>query len=69
MSKRVHPNRWLWWAAFYALALGAGMVCLMYYTAPGPRALTPEMRLVATVAVVAAGICVISATSHWWLRR
>jgi|APTNR8051073442_1049403.scaffolds.fasta_scaffold00090_34 hypothetical protein len=69
MVKRIHPTRWLWTTAFYALLLGAAAVCLMYYTMPGPRTLTPEIRMVIMASVVAAGICVISATAHWWIRR
>lgn len=69
MTKRVHPTSWLWWSAFYILAGGAGLVFLMYTTAPGPRQISDDMRLVALGSIVGAGICVISATAKWWLHR
>jgi hypothetical protein len=69
MDKRIHPTRWLWTTALYSLLLGAAAASLMYYTMPGPRTLTPEIRMVAMASVVCAGLCVISATAHWWIRR
>lgn len=41
----------------------------MYTTAPGPRQISDDMRLVALGSIVGAGICVISATAKWWLHR
>lgn len=69
MPKQFHPTRWLWTTAFFALFLGAAVACLIYYTTPGPRTITPEMRMVAMISVVVAGLCVISATANLWLRR
>jgi hypothetical protein len=69
MKRRFHPTGWLWWTAFYILVFGAGAIYLMYYTAVGPKVITQDMRMVGIASIVGAGICVISATAHWWLRR
>ena len=69
MSNLIHPKRWLWWAALWVLAIGLGLAYLMFYTASSPRTITAGIRLVAVLAFVGSGICVISATAHWWLKR
>ncbi len=69
MVKPFNPTRWLWWTAFWILVIGLGLAYLMFYTTPSPRTITEGVRLVALCSVVGAGICIISATSHWWLKR
>ena len=69
MIKQFHPLRWLWWLALYILAIGSGIIYLMYEINPDPQPITDDMRRVALVTVVASGICIISATARWWVHR
>ena len=68
-EKPKHPRRWLWWAALLILFLGAAFSALSYYTMPGPRQLSEQVRQIAMFTFVGVGICVISATAHWWTNR
>ena len=68
-EKPFHSKNWLWWCALFSLLAGAAFDYLIYSTMPLPKIISPEMRQIAMVSVVISGICVISATSHWWTRR
>jgi hypothetical protein len=63
-----HPAGGLWWIAF-ALSLVGGSITYMLSldrTSPASHA---NAGLSLTITVVAVGICIICATSDWWMRR
>ncbi len=68
-EKPFNSITWLWWLALFILALGAAFAALMYYTAPGPHVISDDIRRVMMFAIVGSGLCVISATAHWWTHR
>jgi len=64
------PNHtgWLWWLALF-IALIAGVAVYFIEQDPGYIDAAEMVNKVIMFAVIAIGICIISATSHWWLRR
>lgn len=66
--KPPNPTRWLWWLA---LLIGLAAYGIVYGLKQDVGNLKAQQNIHAVVmfAVVAIGLCIISATSHWWLRR
>lgn len=58
----------LWWLAVLILIVGGA---LAYLRLSDPTAVSPDgtAYLILAVSVALAGICIISATAHWWLKR
>jgi len=61
------PNgtRWLWWTALLIGVVAAVSVYLVRRDIESQS----TGNMIILIAVVAIGICVISATSQWWVRR
>ncbi len=59
---------WLWWLALFILACGGSIAYMvrMNNFSPSPGS---QFVLVVAVTGVLFGLCVISATADWWLRR
>ena len=59
---------WLWKLAVVIALVAGGFVALLARDLPDPASAT-DIRKVVAVALVAIGVCVISATSGLWLKR
>lgn len=65
------PNaaRGLWWSAFLILLGGAALAYVASMQDPFDPTTRQHVRLIMAAAVLSSGICVIAATSRWWMRR
>jgi hypothetical protein len=63
-----NPRSGLWWLAALVLVAGGALAYTIMMDKADPDAFARGM-LVLCVAIALAGICVISATAHWWLKR
>lgn len=63
-----NPTRWLWWTA---LLIAAGAAIIVYFIKQDIGYLNAQQMIgkVIMFAVIGIGICIISATAHWWIRR
>ena len=69
MLKRVpHPTTGLWWLALCIAAVG-GTVSILLWLDRLNASHRYLAALTLTVTVVGIGICIISATAGWWMRR
>jgi len=66
--KRPSPTRWLWWLALIIAVVASGVVYSLQRDIGDPDA-QQNASTVILFAVVAIGLCIISATSHWWVHR
>lgn len=70
MSRRLRPSRtgWLWWTAFFFLAMGGGVTYLL-----AQQKVDPSARLLTSVSLgitcLGFGLPIIIATADWWLHR
>ncbi|OQW97260.1 MAG: hypothetical protein BWK77_02185 [Verrucomicrobia bacterium A1] len=66
-----HPHSltaWLWWLAFLIAASGGAAAYMLRQNVVNESSLAwSNLVIAATIAL--SGICVISATSGWWMRR
>jgi CHASE2 domain-containing sensor protein len=68
IPKKPNHTGWLWWLAFLIAGAG-GLACyLMSQNSMNPD-MRQQMMLVATIATIGIGVCVIAATAHWWMHR
>ena len=58
----------LWWTAGLILIAGGVLSYIRLLDTMSPRA-ESNAFLILAVSIALAGICVISATAHWWLKR
>jgi len=58
----------LWWSAVLILIAGGTLSYIQMLDATSPRAESTAFLILA-VSIALAGICIISATAHWWLKR
>ena len=63
------PTRWLWWAALLIGAVGAGLAVLRTNMGSVDPSIHEQVRFIVALTVLAVGICIISATSRWWMSR
>ncbi len=68
IPKKPNLTGWLWWLAIL-IAIVGGAVCYMLSLDTMNPDVRQKMMLVATVATIGVGICIIAATSHWWMHR
>ncbi len=68
MTRSQHPTAWLWWLSLFIAAAAAAIVYGLSQDVGNINADT-EIRRVIMGAIIAIGICIISATSHWWVHR
>lgn len=66
--KRPNPTGWLWWLALLIAAAASGVVYSLRQDVGNINA-QQTISTVILFAVVGIGICIISATAHWWLNR
>lgn len=63
-----HNTGWLWWLSL-VIAGGATAAVLYIHSDAGYINAEEAISKVIMFAFIAIGICVISATSHWWINR
>lgn len=63
-----HSRSTLWWLAVLILVVGTVLAFVLWQDVSSPDAHRNGM-LVMTIAGTLAGICIISATASWWLKR
>ncbi len=63
-----HPTAGLWWMAAL-ISLAGGAIAFLISLDKMHTNYRYTMALTLTVTVIAAGLCVISATASWWLKR
>jgi hypothetical protein len=63
-----NPKAGLWWAAVVTLLIGLSLSYVIHLRGLSPNA-SQYARLVLAVTITLVGVCVICATSGWWLRR
>ena len=66
--KRPHPSAWLWWLALVIASVAAIAVATLHLDRTILDASIMTRKII-MAAVIAIGICIISATSHWWVHR
>jgi hypothetical protein len=66
--KSPKPTRWLWWMAV-VITIAAAVMVYFINRDTGNIDSREQIQRVIMFAVVAVGICVISATSQWWIKR
>ncbi|HMP88872.1 MAG TPA: hypothetical protein PJ991_01660 [Kiritimatiellia bacterium] len=59
---------WLWWLATI-IGMAAGGIIYYIKQDTGYINSRQTINTVVLFAVVAIGLCIISATAHWWIRR
>lgn len=60
---------WLWWLSLLILITGGAIYYLFRMNTAGGQHTMQAANLTAAVSLVLAGVCIISATSNWWMRR
>lgn len=68
VPKKPNVTGWLWWLAFLIAAVG-GTICYFLSKDTVNPDMQRQMMLVAMLTIVGVGICIIAATSHWWMHR
>jgi len=68
VPKKPSTTGWLWWLAGLCAIVGA-IICYFLKQNPMNPGMEQHIMLTATLTVVAVGVCVISATAHWWVHR
>jgi CHASE2 domain-containing sensor protein len=65
---RYSQTRWLWWLALIIAAVAATSI---YFIRQDPLNLNPQQQINAIIigSATLIGICIISATAQWWLKR
>ena len=63
-----HTRSWLWWLAIFILVAGGALAYVLSLDTALPYA-GRRALLVISLSIALAGVCVISATAGWWLRR
>jgi len=66
--KRPNHTGWLWWLALI-IGLSAGGLVYYYSQDSGNINAQQNISTIILFASVAIGLCFISATAHWWIRR
>jgi len=63
-----NPTGWLWWTA---LLIAAASGIIVYFIKQDRGYLNADVMVgkVIMFAVIGIGICIISATAHWWIRH
>jgi hypothetical protein len=59
----------LWWTALVVAVVGASLTVLMIHESSSDPVTYAKARIIILVTIMAAGVCVISATSRWWMSR
>lgn len=68
MKKQHHPTAWLWWLALFIVLVGGSFCYIFSLRLPDPQART-LLGYAAMFTVIGAGVCLICASSSWWLKR
>ena len=69
MNNRIPSlHAWLWWLAVLIAGTGGAIAYLFRLNTLNASSLTHSNLAIAITAILS-GICVICATSGWWLRR
>jgi len=64
----VHRTGWLWWLSLLIAVVAGGLIFFIQLDTGNIKA-REQINLVLLCSAVLIGICIISATSHWWLKR
>lgn len=67
-SIKLRPTAWLWWLS---LLIATAAVLIIYFIQNDPAIFDARQKISTVIlgAAILIGICIISATSHWWLKR
>ena len=68
IPKAPNASAGLVWLAVLLLGTGGAMAWFFHQNETDPNAMS-KVLLVSMAAVIGAGICLIAATSRWWLKR
>lgn len=68
LPKKPSLTGWLWWLAIL-IAIVGGIVCYFLKQNVVNPDMQKQIMLTATATVIGVGVCVIAATSHWWMHR
>lgn len=68
LPKRPNTTGWLWWVALL-IAMVGGVVCYFIKQDVFDPSAQAKLMLTATCSAIGIGICVIAATSHFWMHR
>lgn len=63
-----HRTGWLWWLAGFIALIAGGLIYFIDQDTGNIKA-REQINQVILITSVLIGICIISATSHWWLKR
>jgi predicted membrane channel-forming protein YqfA (hemolysin III family) len=63
-----HPRSGLWWLAILILIAG-GAIAYTLTLDPAAQDGSRRAMLVLSISIALSGICVISATAGWWMKR
>jgi hypothetical protein len=64
----MHPVGGLWWMAFTLAVIGGSVTFVLSLDRMNPSA-HANAALGLTFTIIAVGICIICATSDWWMKR
>ena len=68
IPKAPNASAGLIWLAILILGTGGAMAAFFHQNETDPDAMS-KVLLVSTTAIIGAGICLIAASSRWWLKR
>ena len=60
---------WLWWLTLLILIIGGSVYYLFRVSGSSGADMKQAANLTIAVTSILAGICIISATSNWWMKR
>mgnify|MGYP006308883703 CR=1 FL=1 len=63
-----HRNRGLWLLALLIVIIGGGITWMLHSEASDPTQ-RQGMLIALAVTILGCGLCIICATSEWWLHR
>lgn len=68
LPRKPNTTGWLWWVALLIAVIGGVIGYYQYHNAIDPTA-RAHMMLTAVFCTIGIGICIIAATSRFWMHR
>lgn len=69
IPRKPNLTGWLWWLALLIAATGGAVCYMLSRNHPANPDMMQQMMLTAMVCVIGIGLCIIAATSRWWMQR